>query len=75
MSRLLSKPKADARSSEVDFLRLQEESASPALKERKEKEKKKEVVKDKEEKYCPKEGVPSSGSSILTLRNSQTGVS
>ena len=77
MSRLLSKQKADARSSEVDFLRLQEESASPALKVRKEKEKEenKEVVKDKEEKYCPREGVPSSGSSIFTLRNSQTGIS
>ena len=48
-----------ARSSEMDFLRLQEESASPALKVRKEKttekEEKKEVVKEKEEKYCPRE--------------------
>ena len=32
-------------------------------------------LKDKEEKYCPREGVPSSGSSIFTLRNSQTGIS
>ena len=68
-----------ARSSEMDFLRLQEESASPALKVRKEKttekEEKKEVVKEKEEKYCPREGVSSSGSHIFMLRNSQTGVS
>ena len=42
----------------MDFLRLQEESASPALKVRKEKttekEENKEVVKEKEEKYCPR---------------------
>ena len=79
MSRLLSEKKTDARSSKEDFLKLQEESASPALKMRKEKEKvvKKEknmeVVKEKE--YCPREGVSSSGSPIFTLRNSQTGAS
>ena len=77
-SRLLSKQKTDARSSEMDFLRLQEESASPALKVRKEKtiekEANKEVVKKNEEKFCPREGVLSSGSPIFTLRNSQTGV-
>ena len=78
-SRLLSKQKTDARSSEMDFLRLQEESASPALKVRKEKtiekEENKEVVKENEEKFCPREGVLSSGSPIFTLRNSQTGIS
>ena len=78
-SRLLSKQKTDARSSEMDFLRLQEESASPALKVRKEKttekEENKEVVKANEENFCPREGILSSGSPIFTLRNSQTGVS
>ena len=68
-SRLLSEKKTDARSSKEDFLKLQEESASPALKMRKEKEKvvKKEknmeVVKEKE--YCPREEVSSSGSPIF----------
>ena len=31
-------------------------------------------VKEKEEKSCPREGVPTSGSSIFTLRNSQSDV-
>merc|ERR1712105_229163 len=45
MSRLLSKQKTDARSSDMEFLRLQEESASPALKVRKEKKTEKEENK------------------------------
>ena len=44
----------------------------------KEEENKKEAakvdVKEKEDKSCPREGVPTSGSSIFTLRNSQSGV-
>ena len=83
LSRLLSQQKTDARSSRADFLRLQEESSSPILKVRKEmktkeEENKKEAakvdVKEKEDKSCPREGVPTSGSSIFTLRNSQSGV-
>ena len=63
MSRLLSEKKTDARSSKEDFLKLQEESASPALKMRREKEK---VVK-KENKHggCEGKGVlPQRGSFI-----------
>ena len=83
LSRLLSHQKTDARSSRADFLRLQEESSSPILKVRKEMKTKEEEnkeeaakvdVKEKEEKSCPREGVPTSGSSIFTLRNSQSGV-
>ena len=83
LSRLLSHQKTDARSSRADFLRLQEESSSPILKVRKEMKTKEEEnkeeaakvdVKEKEEKSFPREGVPTSGSSIFTLRNSQSGV-
>ena len=82
LSRLLSHQKTDARSSRADFLRLQEESSSPILKVRKEMKTKEEEnkeeaakvdVKEKEEKSFPREGVPTSGSSIFTLRNSQSG--
>ena len=83
LSRLLSQQKTDARSSRADFLRLQEESSSPILKVRKEMKTKEEEnkeeaakvdVKEKEEKSCPREGVPTGRSSIFTLRNSQSGV-
>ena len=41
----------------------------------KEEEDKEEAAKvDVKEKSCPREGVPTSGSSIFTLRNSQSGV-
>ena len=57
MSRLLSKQKTDARSSDMEFLKLQEDSASPALKVRKEqkteKEENKVVVKEKGRSTAP----------------------
>ena len=77
LSRLLSNQKTDARSSRA------EEFALPPLKVKEEvvtkkEEKLEEVVKvevkeEREEVNCPGEGVPTSGSSIFTLRNSQSG--
>ena len=77
ISRLLSNQKTDARSSRAD------EFALPPLKVKEEvvtkkEEKLEEVVKvevkeEREEVNCPGEGVPTSGSSIFTLRNSQSG--
>ena len=79
LSRLLSNQKTDARSSKVEF---QEEFSSPPLKVKEEvviKKEEEEVAKvevkeEREEVNCPGEGVPTSGSSIFTLRNSQSGV-
>ena len=78
LSRLLSNQKTEARSSKVES---QEEFALPTLKVKEEvvikEEKLKEVAKvevkeEKEEVVCPREGVPTSGSSNFTLRNSQS---
>ena len=78
LSRLLSNRKTDARSSREDFLRLQEESSSPILKLRRttetKEENEEEAVVEKEDEFCPREGVSTSGSTIFTLRNSQSGV-
>ena len=79
ISRLLSHKKTEARSAKAELLNLQEESASPRLKVKEEVVIKQEEVarlearEDKEEVVCPREGVSSSGSSIFTLRNSQSG--
>ena len=79
LSRLLSNKKTDARSTEAE---LQEESTLPPLKVKEEvvikEEKQEEVAKPevrekREEMECPGEGVSTSGSSIFTLRNSQSG--
>ena len=77
LSRLLSNQKTEARSSRA------EEFALPPLKVKEEvvikkEEKVEEVAKvevkeEREEVNCPGEGVPTSGSSIFTLRNSQSG--
>ena len=78
LSRLLSNQKTEARSLKVES---QEEFALPTLKVKEEvvikEEKLKEVAKvevkeEKEEVVCPREGVPTSGSSNFTLRNSQS---
>ena len=79
LSRLLSNQKTDARSTKAE---LQEESTLPPLKVKEEvvikEEKQEEVAKpevreEREEMECPGEGVSTSGSSIFTLRNSQSG--
>ena len=79
LSRLLSNQKTDARSTKAE---LQEESTLPPLKVKEEvvikEEKQEEVAKpdvreEREEMDCPGEGVSTSGSSIFTLRNSQSG--
>ena len=78
LSRLLSNQKTDARSSKVEF---QEEFSSPPLKVKEEvviKKEEEEVAKvevkeEREEADCPRERVPTSESSIFTLRNSQSG--
>ena len=79
LSRLLSNQKTDARSTKAE---LQEESTLPPLKVKEEvvikEEKQEEVTKpevreEREEMDCPGEGVSTSGSSIFTLRNSQSG--
>ena len=79
LSRLLCKQRTDARSSNAELLKMQEESASPQLRSKvKEKQEDIMVHKVKEEKKgetCSNEGVSSSGSSFSTLRNSQTGAS
>ena len=78
LSRLLSSQKTEPRSSKAE---LQEEFALPPFKVKEEvvikEEKLKEVAEDevkveKEEVVCPREGVPTSGSSNFTLRNSQS---
>ena len=79
LSRLLSHQKTEARSAKAEFLKLQEESASPRLKVKEEVEEKQEEVarleggEDREEVGCPREGVSTSGSFNFTLRNSQSG--
>ena len=79
LSRLLSKQKTDARSTKAE---LPEESALPPLKlkeevvikeEMQEEVAKPEVREERKEMDCPGEGVSTSGSSIFTLRNSQSG--
>ena len=79
LSRLLSNQKTDARSTKAE---LQEESTLPPLKVKEEvvikEEKQEEVAKpevkgERSEMDCPGEGVSTSGSSIFTLRNSQSG--
>ena len=78
LSRLLSNQKTDARSSKAE---LQKKFVLPPLKVKEEvvikEEKLKEVAEvevkeEKEEVVCPREGVPTSGSSNFTLRNSQS---
>ena len=58
ISRLLSHQKSDARSVKTEFLKLQEESASPRLKVKEEEEKHEEVavfeVRENEEGRCPR---------------------
>ena len=82
LSRLLCKQRTDARSSNAELLKMQEESASPQLRTMRSKveEKQEDIVvhkvkEEKEEETCSREGVPSSDSSFSTLRNSQTGAS
>ena len=79
LSRLLSSQKTDARSTKAELL---EESTLPPLKVKEEvvikEEKQEEVAKpevrgERSEMDCPGEGVSTSGSSIFTLRNSQSG--
>ena len=77
LSRLLSSQKTDARSTKAELL---EESTLPPLKVKEEvvikEEKQEEVAKPEvreEREDCPGEGVSTSGSSIFTLRNSQSG--